>query len=705
MMETVAWKVLGMDCTNCAVSITKYLNKQGLQHVKVNFIGGDVQFEMANDINKLDIEKGIEKLGYKVQHTQATIPTKKPILYFTNHLHRFLFCLPFTLLLMSHMLPWHFHFLVNPWWQLAICMPVYFVGMGYFAKSAYKSLLQGIPNMNVLIATGATAAFIYSLIGAIGNLGNDFIFFETTATIFTLVFLGEWVEHSAVTATQKALNNLVSKQLVMANMIAYDDQHNEQIFTIENSQLKTGDLILIKTGEQVPADCKILWGEAQVNEALLTGESTLLHKLKKDTLIGGSIVHDGTVKAQVTAAGNHTVLSNIIQLVKQAQHEKPPIQQLADKISALFVPIVIGIAICTFIINYYVVHTNATNALMRSIAVLVISCPCAMGLATPAAIAVGLGRATKNGILFRDAKSLELFKTITTVVFDKTGTLTIGNFTINNYYTNIDDASFKQLIFSIEKYSNHPIAIAISNQWKTSNPILFKKVEEVKGVGMVAIDTKGDKYQLGSYEIAATLTTEKNHTAYLIKNDELIGWLDLEDSIRPEAKQVIQYLHSKNIATILLSGDTIEKCTILAKQLGIKKVYAAKKPAEKLSIIEQLNASSPVAMVGDGINDAPALAKATIGISMSDASQLAIQTAQVVLLKNGLQQLPLALGLGKHTFTTIQQNLFWAFIYNIVAIPIAAMGVLSPGIAALAMGLSDVVLAINSIQLQFKKVV
>ena len=705
MMETVAWKVLGMDCTNCAVSITKYLNKQGLQHVKVNFIGGDVQFEMANDINKLDIEKGIEKLGYKVQHTQATIPTKKPILYFTNHLHRFLFCLPFTLLLMSHMLPWHFHFLVNPWWQLAICMPVYFVGMGYFAKSAYKSLLQGIPNMNVLIATGATAAFIYSLIGAIGNLGNDFIFFETTATIFTLVFLGEWVEHSAVTATQKALNNLVSRQLVMANMIAYDDQHNEQIFTIENSQLKTGDLILIKTGEQVPADCKILWGEAQVNEALLTGESTLLHKLKKDTLIGGSIVHDGTVKAQVTAAGNHTVLSNIIQLVKQAQHEKPPIQQLADKISALFVPIVIGIAICTFIINYYVVHTNATNALMRSIAVLVISCPCAMGLATPAAIAVGLGRATKNGILFRDAKSLELFKTITTVVFDKTGTLTIGNFTINNYYTNIDDASFKQLIFSIEKYSNHPIAIAISNQWKTSNPILFKKVEEVKGVGMVAIDTKGDKYQLGSYEIAATLTTEKNHTAYLIKNDELIGWLDLEDSIRPEAKQVIQYLHSKNIATILLSGDTIEKCTILAKQLGIKKVYAAKKPAEKLSIIEQLNASSPVAMVGDGINDAPALAKATIGISMSDASQLAIQTAQVVLLKNGLQQLPLALGLGKHTFTTIQQNLFWAFIYNIVAIPIAAMGVLSPGIAALAMGLSDVVLAINSIQLQFKKVV
>lgn len=705
MMETVAWKVLGMDCTNCAVSITKYLNKQGLQHVKVNFIGGDVQFEMANNINKSDIEKGIEKLGYKVQHTQATIPTKKPILYFTNHLHRFLFCLPFTLLLMSHMLPWHFHFLVNPWWQLAICMPVYFVGMGYFAKSAYKSLLQGIPNMNVLIATGATAAFIYSLIGAIGNLGNDFIFFETTATIFTLVFLGEWVEHSAVTATQKALNNLVSRQLVMANMIAYDDQHNEQIFTIENSQLKTGDLILIKTGEQVPADCKILWGEAQVNEALLTGESTLLHKLKKDTLIGGSIVHDGTVKAQVTAAGNHTVLSNIIQLVKQAQHEKPPIQQLADKISALFVPIVIGIAICTFIINYYVVHTNATNALMRSIAVLVISCPCAMGLATPAAIAVGLGRATKNGILFRDAKSLELFKTITTVVFDKTGTLTIGNFTINNYYTNIDDASFKQLIFSIEKYSNHPIAIAISNQWKTSNPILFKKVEEVKGVGMVAIDTKGDKYQLGSYEIAATLTTEKNHTAYLIKNDELIGWLDLEDSIRPEAKQVIQYLHSKNIATILLSGDTIEKCTILAKQLGIKKVYAAKKPAEKLSIIEQLNASSPVAMVGDGINDAPALAKATIGISMSDASQLAIQTAQVVLLKNGLQQLPLALGLGKHTFTTIQQNLFWAFIYNIVAIPIAAMGVLSPGIAALAMGLSDVVLAINSIQLQFKKVV
>jgi P-type Cu+ transporter len=704
MMEKVVWKVLGMDCTNCAVSITKYLNKQGLQNVQVNFIGGDVQFELANNVNKTDIEKGIKNLGYTVEHTQQIIASKKNNPFFTNHLQRFLFCLPFTLVLMSHMLPWHFHFLMNPWWQLTFCLPVYIVGMGYFAKSAFKSLLQGVPNMNVLIATGATAAFVYSLIGAIANLGNNFIFFETAATIFTLVFLGEWVEHSAVSATQKALNNLVNKQQVMANMITYDDAHNEHIFALANSQLKVGDLILIKTGDQVPADCKILWGAAQVNEALLTGESTLLYKQKKDILIGGSIVHDGSVKAQVTAAGNNTVLSNIVQLVKQAQHEKPPIQQLADKISALFVPLVIGIAICTFIVNYFLVHTGLTNALMRSIAVLVISCPCAMGLATPAAIAVGLGRATKNGILFRNAKSLELFKTITTVVFDKTGTLTMGNFAITKYYTCIDDALFKQIIFSIEKYSNHPIATAISSHWKTNNPILFKKVEEVKGIGMLAFETNGDSYLLGSYQIAELLTTEKEHSVYLVKNNVLIGWIDVEDSIRPEAKDVIDYLHSKKISTILLSGDTIERCTVLAKKLGIEKVYASKKPAEKLNIIELLNTASPVAMVGDGINDAPALAKATIGISMSNASQLAMQTAQVVLLNNGLQQLPLALGLGKHTFTTIQQNLFWAFIYNIVAIPVAAMGFLNPGIAALAMGLSDVVLAINSIKLQFKKV-
>jgi Cu+-exporting ATPase len=342
---------------------------------------------------------------------------------------------------------------------------------------------------------------------------------------------------------------------------------------------------------------------------------------------------------------------------------------------------------------------------MRSIAVLVISCPCAMGLATPAAIAVGLGRAAKNGILFRNAKSLELFKSITTVVFDKTGTLTKGQMTISKWQSTIDENLFKQIIFSLEKYSNHPIAKAITADWKISNPLNWKKIEEIKGLGMKAEDAAGNIYKLGSYKIALALTEDSSHTAYLLQNDKLIGWFDMEDEIRAEAKDVISYLHSKNIQTILLSGDSLERTQKISDALGIDKVFAEKTPEEKLQIIGDLNSQTPVAMVGDGVNDAPALAKATIGISMSDATQLAVQSAQVVLMNKGIQHLPLALGLGKHTFKTIKGNLFWAFIYNIVAIPIAAVGLLQPGFAALAMGFSDVVLALNSIWLKFKKVV
>ena len=705
-MEKVEWKVEGMTCTNCALTINKYLQKEGLSDIKVNFIGSEVSFDLDGNKTKEALVKGIESLGYHVVSDEQIQSAKPKNKLFSNHLQRFAFCLPFTLVLMLHMLPWHIHFLTNPWIQLAICVPVYIVGMDYFGISAVKSLRRGIPNMNVLIALGATAEFVYSLIGTFGNLGMDYVFYETTATIITLVFLGEWVEHKSVAATQKELNKLARSQKVMANMIAFDEEHKEIIFLVENIKLHVGDLVLIKTGEQVPMDCKILWGEAQVNEALLTGESVPVLKQKKDALIGGSLVTDGTVKAQVTAIGKDTVLSNILNLVKQAQGEKPPVQQLADKISAVFVPAVISIAVLTFLLNYFAFNVKATDSLMRSIAVLVISCPCAMGLATPAAIAVGLGRAARNGILFRNAKSLELFKNIRTVIFDKTGTLTIGLFNISDFKsTTIDEAEFKRIVFSLEKYSNHPIAKAISTEWKINNAINWKKIEEIKGIGMQAEDAEGNIYQLGSHKIAAALTTDATHSAYLLKNNLLMGWIDLDDAIREEAKNVVSYLHKKNIQTILLSGDSLERSKKVADALGIKEVHAEKSPEEKLKLVEKLNAVAPVAMVGDGINDAPALAKATIGISMSDATQLAMQSAQVVLMNKGIRHLPLALGLGKHTFITIKENLFWAFIYNVVAIPVAAVGLLHPGIAALAMGFSDVVLAANSIRLNYKKVV
>ncbi len=703
-MEAVNWKVKGMTCSNCALSVLQYLEKQGMQNVRVNPIDGDVHFEGDAVTAKTgQLTRGIASLGYQVvDEKTAAQPEKESLNPFLKYV---LFCLPFTLLLVLHMVPalsdgW----LGNPWVQLVLCLPVFITGMYYFGRSAFKSVVNGMPNMNVLITIGAVAAFVYSLLGTLMGHGHHYLFYETTAAIITLVFLGNYLEEWSIQSTQRQLKSLVKSQRVMANMIAFDDQHQEQVFQVENEQLRSGDLVLIRNGEQVPADARILWGEATLNESIITGESLPVEKKAKDNILGGSLVVEGTLKAQVTAKAAESVLANIIQLVKKAQGEKPPVQRMADKVSAIFVPVVVAIAVLTFVINYFVLH-DLTPSLMRSIAVLVIACPCAMGLATPAAIAVGLGRAARNGILFREARSLEAFKSIRHVVFDKTGTLTTGSFSIAGYRSAVlPEDEFRNLVYSLEKYSNHPIARSISNAWKSKRPIAWKKISEEKGRGMIAESREGDVYQAGSYALAAHLTAEYNHNVYVLKNGELLGWVDVQDEIRPEAKEVITQLHGKGIKTLLLSGDRKEKAESLARELGIDTVYAEQSPEQKLDLVRRLSAEQPTAMVGDGINDAPALAQATVGISLSDASQVAMQTASVVLMGNGLKHLPLALGLGKHTMTTIRENLFWAFAYNIIAIPVAAFGYLTPAFGALVMGFSDVVLALNSGRLYVKRV-
>ncbi len=702
-MEKIAWKVEGMDCSNCALTISRYLTKQGMQEVKVNPIDGDVSFS-GEEIPAAKLISGIEGLGYTVVTGTSKPAAKKSFLI--NHKQRFLFCLIFTLPLLIHMFNLHVHVLMDPWVQLALCLPVFITGMIYFGKSAFKSIMNGVPNMNVLITVGAIASFAYSLAGAWMHLGPDYLFFETTASIITLVFFGNYLEEASVQSTQKAVNALAKSQTTMANMIAFDDEHKEVILPVENSQLKTGDLVLIKSGEQVPADCKILWGDCSVNEAIITGESIPLFKQKKELLIGGSILENGTVKAQVTAAGNETVLSGILQMVKHAQGEKPPMQKLADRISAIFVPLVVGIALLTFLIAHFGFGIAAGASLMRAIAVLVISCPCAMGLATPAAIAVGLGRGARNGILYKNASALESFKHIKQVVFDKTGTLTTGNFRISQFGHQFQsEDEFKRILYSLEKYSGHPIAKSVAAAWKTSSEIKWKKIEEIKGLGMKGSDMEGNVFEAGSSKLLKENPAGTGvHSIYLLKNGQLAGWIDIADEIRPEAKEIINWLHQKKIKTILLSGDRKDKCMDVAATLGIDEVYAEQSPEQKMAKIASLNSEAPLAMVGDGINDAPALAKATLGISLSDASQIAMQSADVILLNHGLKNLPKALGLGRHTYTTIRENLFWAFIYNIIAIPVASLGLLTPMFAALAMGFSDIVLGLNSVRLFIKKV-
>ncbi|RYD72760.1 MAG: cation-translocating P-type ATPase, partial [Sphingobacteriales bacterium] len=490
-MEKIDWKVEGMTCSNCALSVNKYLTKEGATEVKVNPIDGAVSFTNTLDKPLDSIKNGIDGLGYKVVdehgphhgHDHSSNSS-----FLGSNKKRFLFCLPFTLVLMLHMVDnWiHIHWLMNPWIQLALCMPVFVVGLWYFGRSAWKSLINGMPNMNVLVTLGAVTSFAYSLIGAIKGWGHDYLFFETTASIITLVLLGNYLEEASIESTQKEVRKLAKSQKLMANMIAFDDKHEEQIFPVENTVLKEGDLVLIKNGEQVPIDCKILWGDAMVNEAIITGESIPVSKTKKDFLIGGSVLESGLVKAQVSATGKDTVLSGILKMVQDAQGEKPPMQKLADRISAVFVPLIIGIAVLTFLGNYFLGDKTVGVSMIRSIAVLVISCPCAMGLATPAAIAVGLGRAAKNGILFRNASALETFKTIQQIVFDKTGTLTTGNFVVAGFNTTIDQNEFKKLVYSLEKFSNHPLGKSIAMHWKTNDVIRWKNIEEIKGMGIKA---------------------------------------------------------------------------------------------------------------------------------------------------------------------------------------------------------------------------
>lgn len=712
-MESVALKVDGMSCTNCALSIHKYLEGEGIVAPKVNFMEGAVQFDLPESGNKEKLIKGINSLGYKVRMNDAA-PEKK---WLDNNKERALFSLIFTIPLMLHMLPGvHIHILMNSYLQLALTLPVFIVGMNYFGRSAWNSVTKGIPNMNVLVAIGATASFGYSLYGTLTGQGAVFAYYETTATILTLVFFGNYLEDASIESTQRALKDLVKAQKVMANMIVFDEHHKELLMPVESYTLKVGDLILINSGETVPMDSKILWGDASVNESIVTGESVPVFRKMNDILLGGSTIETGTIKAYVTAVGDDTVLANILKMVKNAQGEKPPVQILADKISAIFVPLVLGIALLTLAGNYFFTNIGFGESMLRAIAVLVISCPCAMGLATPAAIAVGLGRGARNGVIFKNAKSLETFKDIKQVVFDKTGTLTTGHFEIasSKILEAISEEEFKVIAYSLEKYSNHPIAKCISTQWKNKTEIKWRSIEEVKGLGIKAVDTEGNTYWAGSYKTIiqkAPVTStdiEQGHNVYLQKNDIVLGWIDVADQIRPEAKQTIDILHSQGIHTILLSGDSKDKCEQVGKNLGIQEIISEQSPADKLNRLDSLTAKGPTAMVGDGINDAPALAKATIGISLSNASHIAIQSAQVILMNQGLKNLPMALGLGRKTYETIKENLGWAFSYNLIAIPVAALGLLGtwgPTYGALIMGLSDVVLALNSLRLFTKKLV
>ena len=698
-METkkIELKVEGMNCTNCALGIKKQLEKEGFEEVEVNFATAEVSFANVSKDKILLAKDKINSLGYQVVEPDES--SKKGL---SSIEKKFYFSIIFTIpLLVAMFLP--FPILHHPIFQLCLTIPVFILGLFHFGKSAYHSLKSGVPNMDVLIILGATAAFIYSLIGTINQLGHHYLFYETTASIISLILLGNMLEHIAVKRTTSAIDELVKMQKVVAKKIIIDSD-TETIEEIESFKIRKDDLLLINSGDKIPMDGEIYWGNGSIDESMITGESIPIDKTISDTLIGGTILLSGNIKMKVTAVGKETVLSQIIELVKNAQQDKPTLQSLADKISAIFVPAVVFISIITFILSYFIFHVEFQSSLMQSIAVLVIACPCALGLAIPTAVIVGVGRVAKNGILIKGGSTLQKFSSVKKIIFDKTGTLTTGKFKINQITCfGKTEEEIKSIVLSLEKFSSHPIAKSLVLELNKYEPFEVINVEETKGLGISADNQSGKTFQIGSYEIAKAYTTDNSHSIYLLENNKLIAHIDIEDEIKPDAIACIEYFNNKGIETILLSGDKKEKCELFANKIGIKKVFSEQSPEDKLRIIDELAKEGDVAMVGDGINDAPALAKATVGVLLSNATQVAIKSAQVVLMNGNLSLLPKTYAISKNTIKIIKQNLFWAFFYNVIAIPFAAVGLLSPMIAAAAMAMSDIVVVFNSLRLKHKR--
>lgn len=704
MQQTHSTIVEGMTCGNCALTVSKMLEKKGATDISANAASGEVNFSLPADAELEKIFDAIDGLGYHVVRDEDAPPH--------NHAEHgggasvyLIICALLTVPLLMHMFS-DWHLLHNPLVQLALATPVFVIGMRVFAPSAFRSLKHGIPNMDVLIVLGATAAYVYSIIGLIfyADRAHDYLFFETTASIITLVMFGNWLEHKTVKSTTTAIDALVKLQPQRARIVMTDSIGKETVMEVESKYVRTGDVVLVNNGDVVPVDGAVLSGDAQLDEHMITGESLPVHKRLGDTVVGGTLAVHGNLRVKATNVGNASVLAGIIKMVRNAQAVKPPMQKLADKISAIFVPVVSGIALLTLLGSYFILDVSFAEAMMRAIAVMVISCPCAMGLATPAAVAVGLGRAARNGILVKGGDTLERLKTIKQIVFDKTGTLTTGKLEVASFVTDMDEAAFRGVVLALENHSSHPIALSVAKHWKDAHPLKLAQVEEVKGKGMQAKDEAGNTWQLGSEKwLHGKATDNKGYDLYLYKNGNYAGAIRIADTLRDDAADTINRLKAMGYTTILLSGDKKEKCQAVAAKLGIDEVYAEQSPEEKNTKLDELMAKAPTAMVGDGINDAPALAKATVGISLSESTQIAMQSANLILSNNKLSSLPKAIRLGIYTDQTIKQNLFWAFIYNIVAIPVAAMGYLKPTYGAGIMALSDVVLILNSLRLGIRR--
>jgi Cu+-exporting ATPase len=689
----ITLKVEGMTCANCAMAISRKLEKKGLRHVSVDFAAGEVHYTESNEYGNADIQKDIESMGYTVVPPQSTQTS-----FWQGKTERlFLFCSLFTLPLLLHMV-WPQSILANPYVQLILCLPVLASGGLFFLRSAISSLKNGVPNMDVLISLGAFSAFIYSSIGLfILNSVHEhkYLFFETSASIITLVLLGNVIEKRSVKKTGSALESLAALLPSIALRITESGNTEE----IPSAWVKAGDRLLVREGEKIPADGRVTDGTAWCDESMITGESMPVALKPEMPVKGGTIISNGNITIKAEGTGKQAYVYRIVEWVKKAQSDKPPVQKLADRVSAVFVPIVLGLAGLTFMLNYYS-GISAEESMMRSIAVLVISCPCAMGLATPTAVAVGIGNAAKNGILFRSATAAQSLAEAKILVFDKTGTLTQGAFEVNELILTEHPlaANAKSIIYTMELASTHPIAQSLCRTYQDAGKFALRNCREIKGVGMEAFTENGEHLTLGAPQPNDTIEAD----LVLKANGAIVAGMSINDRVKAGVAETLLRFKNVGYRLVLLSGDRTSKCEILAKQLDISEVYGGCTPDKKLAVISALKKEGKVLMYGDGINDGPALNAADVSVSHAGASDLASHSASVLLhSQSDFKALYRAIELGKKTLRTIRQNLFWAFFYNIIAIPLAALGMLNPAIAALAMAGSDVMVVGNALRLGY----
>lgn len=719
--ESVELTISGMTCAACSNRIEKVLNKiDGVINANVNLTTEQATVEYYRGVvNSDDFISKIQNLGYdaKVKEGQNQYSNKDKRL--KKQLTKLVIAAILSIPLLATMLVHLFHMplpsmFMNPWFQFILATPVQFIIGWQFYKGAYKNLKNGSANMDVLVALGTSAAYFYSIYEMFKWLNHTtqmpHLYFETSAVLITLILFGKYLETKAKTQTTNALGELLSLQAKEARVIK---DNKEMMVPVKDVQVN--DNILIKPGEKIPVDGVILKGTTSIDESMLTGESIPVDKQINDKVIGATINQNGAIVIQATQVGNDTALANIIKVVEQAQGSKAPIQRLADQISGYFVPTVIGIALLTFIIWITLVHFGQFEpALVAAISVLVIACPCSLGLATPTSIMVGTGRAAEKGILFKGGQYVEQAQNIDTIVLDKTGTITNGKPVVTDFE---GDNETLQLLASAEYASEHPLAKAIVDYTQTNNINLINTdtFNALPGHGIEA-SVSQKQVLVGNRQLMTTNNVElsshieskmtdwesNGKTVMLIAiNGVYQGMITVADTIKDNAVESIRLLHDMNINVVMLTGDNDNTAQAIAKQVGIDRVIANVLPDEKSAHITHLQKEGKqVAMVGDGVNDTPALVTADIGIAMGTGTEVAIEAADITILGGDLSLLPKTLSISQLTMRNIRQNLIWAFGYNIAGIPIAALGLLAPWIAGAAMALSSVSVVTNALRLK-----